>query len=85
MDDSKFVAARKAIASADASTGSTPPTGRTVRPHMRAAHWHTFRTGKGRTERIVHWLPPIPVGLPDDVDASDWAALLPVTARPVER
>lgn len=76
-------AARKAVASADAGADATTPTGRTVRPHMRAAHWHTYRTGKGRTERIVHWLPPIPVGLPDDVDASDWAALLPVTARPV--
>lgn len=29
------------------------------RPHVRAAHWHTYWTGKGRTEPRVKWLSPI--------------------------
>lgn len=36
-------------------------TGRTVAPHMRRAHLHTFRRGPGRSERFVKWLPPIAV------------------------
>lgn len=36
-------------------------TGRTVLPHVRAAHWHTFLTGPRAETRIpkVKWLPPI--------------------------
>lgn len=30
-----------------------------VRPHVRAAHWHTYWTGKGRTDRTVKWIPPV--------------------------
>lgn len=26
--------------------------------HVRAAHWHHYWTGKGRTRRIVRWVPP---------------------------
>ena len=45
------------------------PTGRTVAPHIRAAHWAHYWTGKrkGRTdgrygdEVVVRWIPPIPV------------------------
>lgn len=33
------------------------------RPHIRRAHWHTYRTGVGRTGAISRWLPPIPVSL----------------------
>lgn len=29
------------------------------RPHMRKAHWHRYHTGKGRSETILKWLPPI--------------------------
>lgn len=72
-------AARQAVARVTASA----PTGRTVRPHIRRAHWHTYRVGKGRASTVVHWLPPIPVNMPDDVDASAWADLLPVTRRDV--
>lgn len=36
-------------------------TGRTVAPHIRRAHLHTFRRGPGKTERFVKWLPPIPI------------------------
>lgn len=31
---------------------------RTVEPHIRAAHWHHYWVGEGRTELIVKWLPP---------------------------
>lgn len=45
------------------------PTGRTVAPHIRAAHWAHYWTGKrkGRTdgrygdELVVRWIPPVPV------------------------
>jgi hypothetical protein len=53
------------------------PTGRTVRPHVRKAHFHTFRFGKGRTRRRVKWLPPIPINL-GDADA-DTTTVVPVT------
>jgi len=35
------------------------------RPHVRAAHWHHFWTGPRTGERklVLHWLPPIPVGM----------------------
>jgi hypothetical protein len=36
-------------------------TGRSVRPHLRAAHAHLYRVGKGRTGQRVKFLPPIPV------------------------
>jgi hypothetical protein len=29
--------------------------------HVRRAHFHTYRTGVGRTERVVKWLAPIPI------------------------
>lgn len=46
------------------------------RPHIRRAHWHTYRIGEGRAESIIKWLPPIPINVdsPDD---------LPTTVRPV--
>ncbi|MFI2616606.1 hypothetical protein [Streptomyces sp. NPDC018584] len=34
-------------------------TGRTVTPHIRKAHLHTFKHGPGRTLSKVKWLPPI--------------------------
>jgi len=37
-------------------------TGRTVSPHIRRAHWHTYWTGKGRTVPVLRWLHPILVG-----------------------
>ncbi len=33
------------------------------RPHIRRAHWHTYRVGKGRKDRVLKWLPPIEVGV----------------------
>jgi hypothetical protein len=43
-------------------------TGRTVRGHYRAPHWHTFLTGPrtGEQKRVVKWLPLIRVNLPED-------------------
>lgn len=48
-------------------TPRTGGTGRTVEPHVRRAHFHTFRVGPGRpnerTQRRVKWLPPIPINV----------------------
>lgn len=44
------------------------------RPHLRRAHWHHFWTGprQGKRKLILHWLPPIPVG----VDESEGPAVI---------
>lgn len=34
-------------------------TDRTVRPHIRSAHWHTFLAGPDRSKRVIRWLKPI--------------------------
>lgn len=36
-----------------------PKQKRTVSSHVRSAHWHHYWTGKGRTKRIVKWIPPV--------------------------
>ena len=81
-------ALRRAEDAVRTASGTNPGTGRTVRPHMRKAHWHTYRTGPRATPKlqrlILHWLPPIPVAMPEDVDATQWAELLPTTVRPVD-
>lgn len=53
-------------------------TGRTLRPHIRRAHWHTFLAGprSAKRERRIKWLPPIAVKLDDP-------GQLPATVRPV--
>lgn len=40
------------------------------RPHIRAAHWHSYWTGPRDGERklILKWLPPIPVNVTEDED-----------------
>lgn len=50
-----------------ASYGSEP-TGRTVRPHLRRAHWHGFWKGPRDGERkyVCRWLPPIMVNVDDE-------------------
>lgn len=35
----------------------------TPRPHIRRAHWHTFLTGKGRSEQVLKWVPPTLVNM----------------------
>lgn len=64
---------------AEQTRQESAPTGRTVRPHIRRAHWHTFLAGPrtGERERRIRWLPPIPVNL-GDVDE------LPAVIRRVE-
>ena len=46
--------------------------GRTVRPHWRNAHWHTFLSGSrsGPQTRTLKWLPPITVKFEPDEDAA---------------
>lgn len=70
-------------------TGQAPQeTGRSVRPHVRRAHWHTILSGKRKhadgseipaseRKRDLRWMPPIPVAV-DDIDA------MPSTVRPVK-
>ena len=77
-------ALRAAMASAESeslsSTEVGPTTGRTVRPHYRRAHWHSFwrgpRSKPEEREITVKWIPPIPVAL-GDVDEE----LVPVIRR----
>lgn len=71
--------AEAAVRAAGESSGASG--GRTLRPHMRRAHWHGYRVGPGRTAWKTVWLPPIPVNMPEDADSSAWADLLPVTQR----
>lgn len=56
-----------------AAEPETTETGRAKpRAHVRVAHWHTYLTGTGRVNRVLRWLPPIPinVGDPDDLPAT---------------
>lgn len=68
-------ALRKALAGRKQSPGPSPssteqsaqPGRPSLRPHWRRGHWHHYWTGPRSqpTERkiILHWLPPIPVGI----------------------
>lgn len=38
------------------------------RPHLRRAHWHTFRVGAGRVGYRVRWMHPVVVGVPRQED-----------------
>lgn len=59
------------------------PTGSTVVPHLRKAHWHTFWTGPrhdpAKRHRILRFLPPIPVNVdrPSDLQAVVRPARIP--------
>lgn len=46
-----------------AEAGSEHAARRSPRAHVRKAHWHTYLVGKGRTERVVLWIPPTAVGM----------------------
>jgi len=46
-------------------TGLTETGRQSPRPHIRRSHWHTYRTGEGRANSILRWLPPIPVKIED--------------------
>ena len=64
----------------DSSSTGAEPTGRTMRPHYRRAHWHSFwrgpRSKPEEREITVKWIPPIPVNL-GDIDEE----LVPVIRR----
>ncbi|ADY27506.1 hypothetical protein Deipr_2382 (plasmid) [Deinococcus proteolyticus MRP] len=72
-------ALRQARAAADTgpSTGTAGSTGSHASPrgHLRRAHWHTFLRGprNGQQERVLRWLPPIPVRL--DLDSEQPAVI----------
>lgn len=45
------------------SGGGTSPT-----PHLRRAHWHTYKVGPGRQQSVVKWLHPVLVGAKESAD-----------------
>ncbi len=64
-------------AASNASSGEVQGgSGRTVAPHIRRAHWHTFRCGIRRQDAVLRWLPPIAVNMNARVDADS-----PITVR----
>jgi hypothetical protein len=47
-------------------------------PHLRHAHWHGYRVGKGRKDFKLRWLPPIAVNVPEtDPPSENGSADLP--------
>lgn len=65
-------AALRRARSAQEDGGTQGGTGgeRSVRGHVRRAHWHTFLTGprSAPQKRVLRWLPPIAVNLDTDDD-----------------
>lgn len=55
------VRARKTAVPAD-NKKTVPHPMPSVRPHMRRAHWHHYRVGKGKIDMILKWIEPIFVG-----------------------
>ena len=51
------------------------------RPHIRRAHYHTFLTGPrdGERGRVVHWIPPLPVGVKWDEEKQ-----MPIVIHPID-
>jgi len=71
-------AALRAAYQREQTGGDAAPSGRSVRPHVRRAHWHTMLSGArfgadgtpidpAHRTRNLRWLPPIPVNV-DDLD-----------------
>lgn len=60
-------ALRRAQDAAQRAESERTATGRSVTPHVRRAHWHTYvlgpRADATRQTRSLRWLPPIPIGL----------------------
>ena len=71
-------ALRRGMANQDPNDIKETNQRRGPRPHIRRAHWHTYRVGPGRQQAVLRWLPPIPVNV-DDIEA------LPTTIHPVEK
>jgi hypothetical protein len=58
-------------------------------PHIRGAHWQSFRVGPGRpderTDYVVQWIPPIPVNFdPSRPDGGLVTTIRPVRQDPAE-
>ncbi|MFJ4895928.1 hypothetical protein ACIP5U_38995 [Streptomyces sp. NPDC088788] len=70
-------ATRDSIATSREATGTG--SGRTVAPHVRRAHLHTFRYGKERALSKVRWLPPTFVNAGGEQISID-ATIVPVRA-----
>lgn len=62
-----------ALRSAYGESHDGAETGRTVRPHMRRAHWHHYRVGPKRERLELRWIAPVAVG----------AGEAPAVVRPV--
>lgn len=61
----------------NASAETTPHA--SPRPHVRSAHWHTYWTGPreaANRKPVIHWLPPIPIGV-------NWKKELPTNVHRV--
>lgn len=54
---------------------------RSPRPHMRKAHWQTYRIGHGRKEKKVLWIPPVPVGISGIADSDQKYGNIPAVVR----
>lgn len=74
-------------AALQAAASSGTGTGGSVRPHMRRAHWHSFRVGKIKNDAgevipaamrdlVVKWIPSVPVNLPENLPAHELPAVI---------
>jgi hypothetical protein len=65
-------AALRAYYASAAPRERTEPTGRKVRPHVRRAHFHTFRVGPGRpnqrTQTEIRWVSATGIGFDKNAD-----------------
>ena len=51
------------------------------RPHMRKAHWQTYRIGQGRKGKKMLWIPPITVGISGMADSDQKQDNIPAVVR----
>lgn len=63
-------------ASAHREATESTGTGPTKRPHIRRAHWHTYRVGPERVSTILKWIHPLAINADNGSD-------MPVTIRKV--
>jgi len=73
----RFGAALRASRKAAEGSGGSAGAGSSPRPHIRRAHWHTYRVGKGRRKRVLRWVHPIMVGTGERVATVHRVALEP--------
>ena len=68
---------RRAEPGAQEATSNVGAARARPRPHVRRAHWHTYRVGEGHRGRKVKWITPIPANVRD-------VGTLPATVQPVD-